>query len=805
RWDLAVAFAGAGAGAGANPDRADRIWAVGSGIGAYAALPVELPFLPAISYGLALERPTLPDDTLLATIDGPTMLAAALAFGGPSLAVGFVWKHYWEGGVLAGLDTFDAGLSLRMGSCLAIGAVIKDVSSPPVDGVPVERRYVAEMALRPTGDDRLEAALAARLGERRLDLGARFRLSLRLARGIYLRAEAAAIPIAELLEEIGTAGQPSRERHVFRGSVGLEVGLGRLAAAAHAIAGSAPGTNGDGGTSALGGSAVLRWSARPYPSLVPSRGILVRMKLEGEATERELAETLEQLGRVERMENVEGVVLVIGNFKGGMATVQELRGAIGRLRQRQKRVFAFLTSAANLDYYVAAAADRVYLDPAGWLRLVGVSMTTVFYKDLFDKVGVNAQFEKYDAYKSAPEAFTRRSPSEEASEMRNWILDGVATTLAEDLARDRHLSPAEVQRIIEQGPFTATQALEAGLIDALAEPLEVDKLLERELGRLYPVVAASALDDELPPTWSVPQIAIVNVEGDIVDGRSITVPFLDRRMVGGDTIALALAGATDDERVRAIVLRVNSGGGSALASEVIARAVAEAKKRKPVVVSLGDVAASGGYFAAANGDIILAEPSTITGSIGIFTGKFDLSFLLGRVGVTWDTGRRGEHADMESSLRPYTVEERSRIRENLRYYYDRFTGTVAHGRNLTAEQVETIAGGRVWTGRQALDHRLVDRLGGLGDAIAEAKRRAGLAEGEQVALPVLPTETASLLGRILGTRESRVQEYRQIHSRSVIELIPPDAAELLLRALPASLIVAPGTPQARIPFEIVIR
>jgi protease-4 len=385
--------------------------------------------------------------------------------------------------------------------------------------------------------------------------------------------------------------------------------------------------------------------------------------------------------------------------------------------------------------------------------------------------------------------------SPDAEKMHADMLDDVWIRLVANLAHDRGRTVEEIRAMFENGPYTAGDAVDAKLVDAVVEPNDLDRLIAAETGGLI------RLEDKPEPersdSWARPQIAVVYLEGDIVDGKSMEVPIIGERVAGGETIAASIAWARENPRVEGIILRVNSPGGSALASDLIAREMFQTRGKKPIVVSIGDVAASGGYFAAAPGDIVFAEPSSVTGSIGIFTGKFDLSALLGRVGITWETMRRGTHADMESYLRPYSDEERARIKEKLRYFYGRFVGAVARGRGMAEDEVDQIGRGHVWTGAQAKDRKLIDKYGGLLDAVAEVKRRAGRREDDMTEVVMLPAEPPSLVARLLGMGGSE-----DSLSAGVPGVVPGIARELL-RLVPASLLVDPTAVQARLPFVFV--
>lgn len=750
----------------------------GSGLGLYAATPVALPLLPRLGFGVAVEHLIPPRLSLVPDPGEPTRVSLSAAYlVAPGFGVGLSWHRFTDdgGGALDGVDTVDLGLAFRINRHVAFGAVVRDAATPVVAGVPVQRRYQFEAVTRPFGTDRFELGVGASLGERRLDADPSLRFGVRLARGLWLRGGVAAHARWRLFD--GALGSGAADlAYDVRASLGLEVSLGGAGATFY-------GTGGwdvDGQGRLRGGTAIVRWSGERLPSIVPSPDRIERVELTGSPSERSLARTLLGLRRMERDDAVATVVVAIDGLRVGWASTQELRDAIKRLRQRGKTVVAVMTAGSSRDYYVASACDRIYLDAAGGLRVKGLASTVLFFKQLFDDLGVVAQFEKIAEYKSAPEAFTRETSSEPAREMRESLLDDVYGRFLVDVAADRNLPALDVKRIVEGGPYTAAEAREARLVDEVVEPpMRGDE--------------TRGPAAERPEAWEYPLVAVIYIDGDIVDGKSMNVPLLGQRLVGGDTIAASIAWARDNPRVKAIVLRIDSPGGSALASEKIAREVQTVRGKKPIIASMGDIAASGGYFAAAYADVILAEPSTITGSIGIFTGKFDLSALLTRLGLTWETVRRGPHADMESYFRPYTDEERAAIQEKLRYYYDRFIGAVAKGRGLTKAEVDAVGRGRVWTGAQARERRLVDRFGGVIDALALAKERAGYRADDRLELVFLPIEPQTLVDQLLrlASGEARVPDAQ----------VPVVAA--LLRAMPASLLWAPGEPQARLPFSIV--
>jgi protease-4 len=772
----------------------------GEGLGFYAATPVTLPFLPRLAFGVAAERLTPPRGVYSVEPGRPTRLSLATAWAsGRSLAFGVTWHHFLaDDGPSRGLDSFDLGASARLGAHLAAGLVVRDLFAPLAGDVKLYRRWELELATRPLGDDRLELAAGISLGERRGEVDPRLRASVKIGGGVRVFADG---ELRTLFATDVTDPMRDDERlYDARASLGVEVSFGRMGVGG--FAGAATGARSGGRF--VGGGGMLRWSNERLPSVLGPPERLVRLRLEGELGARDLARLLVYLKRLEEEPNVRGILVSLGNLDLGWAGLQELRQAFHRLRARGRKVFVYTVAATGRDYYVAAAADRIYLDAAGGLRLVGLSSTAIYVKQSLDRLGVLAQFEKIEEYKSAPEMFTRDSASEPAQAMRDELLDDMWEQFIGDVAKDRALSEAEVRRLVDDGPYTAGDAARTRLVDQVITPDQVDAILVKELGGR--VALADGVHPARARTWAAPRVAVIFLEGDIIDGRSQNIPIVDQRMAGGQTLAASIAWARENPSIDAIVLRIDSPGGSALASELIAREVAATKGRKPIIVSMGDVAASGGYFAAAPGDLIYTERATVTGSIGIFTGKFDVSALAARLGLTWETEIRGRRADMESLYRPYTDEERALIKEKLRYFYGRFVTTVARGRAMGESEVDAVGRGHVWTGRQALANKLADREGGLVDALVEAKRRAGIPAGEPADLVFLPVEPKGLLGQLAGLVSDEQAGVVRVKTPAELALPPapaPNALTPILSRLPASLLFGPQVPQARLPFVLL--
>lgn len=501
-------------------------------------------------------------------------------------------------------------------------------------------------------------------------------------------------------------------------------------------------------------------------------------------------------------------------YGSGHAALRELRAALLAFREAGKPVVAYLTFASTRTYYVASAASDLALDPYGMILLPGLAAEPMFFAGAFEKVGINVQVTRAGKYKSAVEPFTRREMSAENREEVRELLQDLWDSLLGEIAASRGVTAAQVQAVVDQeGLIRAAEALGAKLIDRTAYRDEIYDALKAKTGRagsekpfkqvslpnyarhLKPASALPAprpVEGVEPGSGKAGRIAIVYAEGEIVDGEG------SPDEIGGARLSRELRKLRQDKGVRAVVLRVNSPGGSAASSEVVQREVRLLRREKPVVVSMGSYAASGGYWISAYADRIFAEPTTITGSIGVFGMQFDVQRLADTIGVSFDRVKTGRFADAMTVSRPKTPEEMAVLQRMVDWIYGEFLAKVAEGRNLPPEKVAAIAQGRVWSGQDALEHGLVDELGGLDAALAYAAGKAGL--GADYRVVEIPRER-ELVEAIQELIEKAVPGAARVSAGPLEEL--RRRLEREFRALAAC-----NDPQgvyARLPFTLSVR
>lgn len=425
--------------------------------------------------------------------------------------------------------------------------------------------------------------------------------------------------------------------------------------------------------------------------------------------------------------------------------VQELRNAVLDFRESGKTVTAFLEYGGEREYYLASAADRVFMLPTSPLDLTGVVSYEVFLRGALDRLGAYPDFLHIGEYKTAVNTFTERTFTPPHKEMAEALNRDMYEQLVRDIAMARKKTPAEMRALIDQGPFSPEDALRAGLIDDLAYEDQLDDRIPELRSDSGEMRRIDGTDYERVNPASVgfsPQsrIAILYAVGTIVSGKSGFDP-VNGVVVGSETMVEQIRRVRDDDSIKAIVLRVDSPGGSSIASDVIWRELMitrDTKPSRPIVVSMGDLAASGGYYISMPGQVIVAQPGTLTGSIGIFTGKFVVTGTMDKIGVNTETVQSGRNATTNSPFHQFTPEQRAKVLDYMQGFYDNFVEKAAESRHTTPERIDAVAQGRVWTGQQARQHGLVDELGGLNDAIEIAKQRAQIPADEDVDVVVYP-------------------------------------------------------------------
>jgi protease-4 len=486
-------------------------------------------------------------------------------------------------------------------------------------------------------------------------------------------------------------------------------------------------------------------------------------------------------------DRVVGLAVYLQQTRFGLAKAQELRRQLTSLADRGKFVECYLETAGEgsngtLAYYLASACDRIHLAPGGDLNLLGLYADSVFFRGTLEKLKIEPHYAASGRFKSAGETFTRNELSPESAEAVGAVLDSDFRQLVTGIAADRRLDAGRVRALVDGAPYDAAAALELGLIDGVAYPDEFRDLVEERAGGEPRLVS---LRDYRPPRRRGGHtVAVAFAMGTIVRGTGGRQPLTDEFFLGSDEAGEMLRDLREDEAVDAVVLRIDSPGGSALASDLILREVELLAREKPVVVSMSDLAASGGYYIAAKATHIVAEAATLTGSIGVVGGKlvtrrFQDEFL----GISHDTLQRGANADLYSSLVAFSPEQAARVRRDMDRVYRTFIDHVAAGRGLPAQEVEAVAEGRVWTGEDARERRLVDDLGGLDRAIELASEAAGIGPDEPVRLVFHPRQP-SWFDMLLERREpalpaSLAHLVRRLEARpaGVLEL-PPELASL---------------------------
>jgi protease-4 len=459
--------------------------------------------------------------------------------------------------------------------------------------------------------------------------------------------------------------------------------------------------------------------------------------------------------------SVRGLAVYVEGADMGLAKAQELRRQMRALHAAGKFVECYMDTVGEggngtLDYFLASGCDHVQMSPAGNLNLLGMLVDSRFLRGALDKLKIDPSFNHVGAYKSYAETYTLTQYSPPAAEAMNAVMDSLYAQVVSSIGEARRLSPEAVRRIVDGAPYTAAEAKALGLVDRIGYPDEFRDRIRRLAGGQPRLQGIESYDGGSAASGR--RLAVVVAEGEIRRGRATASPFGGGAEIASDDLAATLREVAQDDGIPAVVLRVDSPGGSALASDLILHEIERLKRRKPVVVSMSDYAASGGYYIAASAGKVVAEAATLTGSIGVVSGKFATRrFERDLLGVTHDELKRGRNADLYESTDPYTPEQTAKVERLMQDVYGLFVGHVAAGRHMTRQAVDAIAGGRVWTGEQARSIGLVDEIGGLDRAIELARQAAGIPAGEPVRLELFP-HPKSWLDALRDRREPPLPE-----------------------------------------------
>lgn len=647
-----------------------------------------------------------------------------------------------EAYALDGLSTWDIGGVLRWRRWVSLGLLIHNTDRPGLRGLePGDERsiapsYTVGIALRP---QRHWATLSFDVTQYELDEGWDYITSAGLDMDISGRArfrldwrDDSRFSLGLYLSDGG-----------FRGGLGVSNQHG-----------------GERGTRY--GALSLEWRNRNFGGpLVPGRHFL-DLELSGAVPDspaprhfgrertRDLRAVLDLIGDAVTNRDVKGILLRLDSPRLGLAQREELRRALlGYRRVTGRPVVVYADSFGTEDYYLATAGSRVLLNPVGEIRFTGLRRDRLHFRAALDRLGIQADLIQHGRYKSAPESFTRTEPSPAALEADSSFVAARFMAVTRGIAEGRNLPLNEVPRYLDRGLIRPAVALEIDLVDALVHPSEIREHLaaEEDQGRLLEPEKLESRELTKNRWGQDRALALIHVEGILVTGRS--GQGLLGRQTGAATVVEALRQARLDPRIRGVLLRVNSGGGSVLASEIIRREIMATQKRKPVVTSFGEAGASGAYLLGMEADHVLCNRSTLTGSIGVWGGKLVFGGLMEKLGIGFGGASRGRFARMDDPLTPYDEEARTQIQEELDRHYRNFVSAVAERRRISEPEVELIGRGRIWSGVEAISHGLVDELGGMREGMAALRRLSSIPPGDPIEIVLLP-ERPSFMKMMMG-------------------------------------------------------
>jgi protease-4 len=726
----------------------------GDGIGVFAAVPLPWQIL-ALGVGIqGMWRTQVTGGGTIESADDPFgkfTIAASLPLmrWAPGLALGGQYSRLFSGGNLLlqdGVNQFDLALSWRANRFLSLALVARNLNAPRLGptGPRVLPVLDPEIALRPFGDSRLEFAFGMQTAVASLSsegggggggvacngepqirgcaLQPRARV-LGGTRGVRLYAEAEGVAYFSESSSVGTLA--------LRLSAGVQFDTPHFGLTAGPTFGAPTNLDGPHGVSGR-----LRISHERYDDVLPMRPRQVtRISLAGKRDARDLAEVVWTIDELAQRRG--GVLLVEVRGTGfGIAALEEVRAALQRFEDNGGKIAVYLDGGGLSHYFLASVADRIIAHPHTALSIVGLSSRTLYWGELLARLGIAAEFVRIAEYKGTPEVWSQAGPSAPVAEANRVYMTDIWNHLVRVIGLARARDPSVVSGWVDEAPWQPEDAHKRGLVDDIAWPDELDAKLEDWLGRRVriepPPKAPIRNGDPFgapgePGDWGTPaHVAVLHISGSLVAGESLSLPLLRLELAGSETLTRQIEALREDRDVKAVVVRIDSRGGSVRAAQDIARELDRTRERKPVVISMGEVAASGGYYIATGGQYIFADATTLTGSIGIFYPKLDLSGLLDKVGVHAELMSIGDRAAMRSYWKPYSDDERETAMAGIQAAYDVFIERVAAARSMTPEAADAVARGRLWSGVRAIEVGLVDRYGGLRDAVDRAARMAQL-------------------------------------------------------------------------------
>ncbi len=615
----------------------------------------------------------------------------------------------------SGLFGITAGLTYRPSTRFGFAAVANDFNGPSTTplvstGLPVlDRQFVIGAAFRPWGTRAVELGVEGKY----YDVLDQFRPRALL--GIDVPG------VGRIRGDVEAANIESDAHRGVQATAGAEFYLGAASLGGGALFGSALGKG-----SSVGEYVTASIATYISPGIPrPERAVSIR--IESTPGTRKHVHLLQRLWQIAEDKEIASVTLVVKSEPASSyAHAEELADAFRVLKAHGKKVICSFEDAGPKALFACASASRIVINPAGGVRYSGLKSTHIYLAGLLKKIGVKAEFVRIGAHKSAPEQFMNEHASETAKADQEDLLKQHEAVFARNMALYRGIPEDKFREISARGPFVASEARDAKLVDSFAFDDELERVTRDVVGE--EIAYKKDCQETKAPRAFGPRsrVGLLYIDGDIIDGRSRTVPLLDMKLVGSYTIVESIEALKKDDSIKAVVLRIESPGGSSMASDVMWRELTKLAEKKPLIVSMGSIAASGGYYVAAPAKTIFALPLTITGSIGIFYGKADVSELLGKLGVNVEVRKTTSRADAESLFRGFTDEERVELQRKIGQFYDVFLDRVAQGRHMSKTAVDAVGQGRVWAGQQAIDHKLVDRMGGLRHALEAAREAAHL-------------------------------------------------------------------------------